>query len=103
MTLSPNPFSPDGDGIDEAAGIECRLPFDHSFIRIRIFDVLGRMVRTLMSGEWNGTALHMVWDGMDERNLAAPLGQYIFVFEATDARTGKSLSQRKVLILAHRL
>jgi len=38
LVLSPNPFSPDGDGFDDLLYIKYKLPFEYGLISIQIFD-----------------------------------------------------------------
>ena len=41
VRLEPNPFSPDGDGIDDVLVIHYSLPFEQGILKVEIFDVNG--------------------------------------------------------------
>jgi hypothetical protein len=101
LALTPNPFSPDKDGRDDVALVTCRIPFGSCWARVRIYDIFGRLVKTLISGEWNGFIIQKAWDGTDDRDLPAPVGQYIVIFEATDRESGQTISEKKIWVLTH--
>jgi hypothetical protein len=46
-------------------------------VRIEVFDITGRRVRTLVSGRWEAGRHHVVWDGRDERGARLAGGVYI--------------------------
>lgn len=50
LKLSPNPFSPDGDGFDDELNIEYQIPLG-SNLTLKIYDVKGRSVRTLLNDQ----------------------------------------------------
>ena len=81
----PNPFNPD-------THIDYALPHDAP-LRLDVFDVLGRRVRTLVSDELHPLGFYRVrWDGRDERGR--PVGNGIYFYRlATPAfeQTGKML------------
>jgi hypothetical protein len=57
LQVSPQAFSPNGDGIND----QTRIPFlllgvQESDVKVQIFDTNGRKVRTLASGTWGQKA-----------------------------------------------
>ncbi len=71
----PNPFNP-----------TTTLAFDlpaASSVRLRVFDLAGRLVRTLVEGTRLEAGTHRVlWDGRDERGAAVSAGVYLYHLDA---------------------
>ncbi|BBM69652.1 lamin tail domain-containing protein [Rhodothermus marinus] len=102
LEVTPSPFSPDGDGIDDVAAIRFRLPTAGALVRARIFDSQGRPVRTL--GPVNSGAQGLLlWDGRDDMGDSLPIGIYVVLLEAMDARGGRLLARRAPVVLARPL
>ncbi len=102
LEITPSPFSPDGDGLDDVTTIRFALPAPDALVRARIFDSQGRLVRTL--GPINSGAQGLLlWDGRDDAGGALPIGIYIVLLEAMDARGGRLLSRRAPVVLARPL
>ncbi|MBS1260783.1 MAG: hypothetical protein MAG453_00099 [Calditrichaeota bacterium] len=85
VEVRPNPFSPDGDGHEDATTFHFRFPADEVTVTIRIFDSLGRSLGTILRerrfpgiGEWT-------WDGGSGLDGGAlPLGLYAYVIDARE-------------------
>lgn len=82
LVLSPNPFSPDGDGRDDFLGISYALQSTSLSIRVRIYDLAGRLVRTLANNEPSASTGTFFWNGMDDAGRRVRLGIYIVYLEA---------------------
>ena len=84
LDVEPDPFSPDGNGFQDVAAIRYRLP-SKSVFTLRVFDSLGRPVRTLVDevGSANGV---LVWDGTDDAGRSLEVGIYILLAEAQGER-----------------
>ncbi|NVM04699.1 MAG: lamin tail domain-containing protein, partial [Candidatus Helarchaeota archaeon] len=82
INISPNPFSPDNDGIDDYVTISYFLPFNKGYIKIEIYDVSGRLVKRLFNNEPTGSARSVIWDGRNNEGKILPIGIYIIYFEA---------------------
>ncbi len=82
----PNPFNP-------ATTIQYNLqrPGD---VRISIFDVQGRLVRTLVEGSRAAGPNSVIWNGMDDQGQAAPAGTYVYRLETNE----RILSRTMVLL-----
>ena len=89
ISISPNPFSPDGDGFEDFCIIRYNLPLITSTLNIRIYDIKGRLIRTLANGELAGSQGEIVWDGIDDNKQRARIGVYVIFLEATDWSSGK--------------
>ena len=66
----PNPFNPDTQ-------IRFDLPAAVN-VRLVVFDLLGREVRTLIDNSMPAGAYHVMWDGRDFRGLPVGTGTYIY-------------------------
>lgn len=103
LSCSPNPFSPDGDGEEDATVIAYALSFRTGTLRARVYDALGRMVRTLAGEEPTGQSGHLLWDGRDDRRERVPMGIYIVLLEAHDAVGMSTETMKGVVVVAARL
>ncbi len=80
----PNPFV-------TATDIAYAVPTSGS-VSLRLFDVRGRLVRTLVSGTVRAGAHHVSWDGRDDDGMETGSGVYFIRFDAE----GVSRTQRLV-------
>ena len=105
VTVEPSPFSPDGDGTEDVAFLRYRLPADvvGGTIRVRIFNLNGRLVRTLSAAQIAGPTGQLEWDGRDDDGRGLALGPYVVLLDAVDERGGTTASYRKVVTLARQL
>jgi hypothetical protein len=100
LSFSPNPFSPDGDGLEDVCLVRYNLPFAVSTIHIRIFDIKGRLIRTLANAELVGASGEIVWDGFDDGRNRLRIGVYIVFLEATESGTSRNISVKGVTVVA---
>ena len=103
LTASPNPFSPDDDGFDDVVFIQYQLTIIPSSVHLRIYDVRGRRIRTLIGARGSGVDNVVVWDGRDDQGQAARIGIYIIYLEALDQKGGVVKSSKATLVLAGKL
>jgi hypothetical protein len=82
----PNPFGP-------RTTIAYDLP-KPSRVRLMIYDVAGRVVRTLVNDDRPAGSLTAVWDGRDDAGRALPKGVYFY-----EMRAGGFQSQRRMTLL----
>lgn len=102
LSFSPNPFSPDGDGFEDFCIIRYNLPHTTSLIQVRIFDIRGRLVRTLANLEPAGSSGELLWDGLDDGRQRVRIGPYIVFLEASGSE-GSETSARGVVVVATKL
>jgi hypothetical protein len=103
ISFSPNPFSPDGDGFEDATIMSYSIPAQSAVIRARIFDSRGRLIRTLADGEPSGPKGDLIWDGFDDDRRKAGIGIYVVLLEARDS-DGRTLDPIKgVVVVAAKL
>ncbi|RMD91867.1 MAG: T9SS C-terminal target domain-containing protein [Calditrichaeota bacterium] len=82
----PNPFNP-----------TTTLRFDvpkGSQVSIRVYDVLGREVKTLVNRKYQPGSHAVAWDGRDRNGLPLPSGEYLVRLQA-----GEFVAVKKVLLL----
>jgi hypothetical protein len=103
LSLSPNPFSPDGDGHEDFCIIRYRLPMMTSTISIRIYDIKGRLIRALANGEVAGYEGDIIWNGLDDYKQRARIGVYVIFLEASDRASGRVVTAKAVAVVATRL
>jgi hypothetical protein len=103
LFISPSPFSPDGDGHEDFTIIQYEVPLTVSTIRVRIYDAIGRRIRTLANNEPSGAKGSVVWDGLDDDKQKARVGIYIVLFEAIDDQGGVVETAKGVVVVAAKL
>jgi hypothetical protein len=80
---SPNPFNP-------VTVIHYQLP-SHAHVRIEVFNIAGRRVRTLVNGEEDAGYRSVVWDGTDDGGARVASGVYLYRMEAGDFTAKKMM------------
>jgi hypothetical protein len=82
----PNPFNPETQiGYRLAAG---------GFITLKIYDLLGREIKTLVNKEQPMGSYSVSWNGTDAFGNQAPSGIYLYTL-----KTGKSVLSKKMVLL----
>ncbi|MBI5477055.1 MAG: lamin tail domain-containing protein [Ignavibacteriales bacterium] len=103
ISFSNNPFSPDGDGFEDATIIHYELPATTATIRIRIFDSVGRLVRVLAENEPSGSLGDIIWDGYNDNRNRVRVGIYVVLLEALDGFGGSAKSAKAAVVVAAKL
>jgi hypothetical protein len=103
LSFSPNPFSPDGDGVEDFTVIHYELPIQVSVISMKVFDVKGRLIRTLANNEPGTSRSDLVWDGLDDEKQKVRIGPYIILLEAINESGAVLESVKGVTVVAGRL
>jgi len=87
--VGPNPFTPNGDGINDAVdfSVDLFLVTDPIQVRIEIYDLDGRRVRRLESGQVVAGTQSLRWDGRDEVGEVVAPGLYLYRI-STDSDAG---------------
>jgi hypothetical protein len=102
LSVSPEIFSPDNDGIDDVATLSLEVKEAGFTANIRVFDAHGRPVRHLAKNMLLGTSNLLSWDGLTDDRLRAPIGIYILVAELFDA-TGQTEMLKTTVVVAYML
>ncbi len=103
VTVSPQPFSPDSDGHDDAAIIQIQVPATTATVHLKIYDVRGRLVHQLLNNAPVGATHQVIWNGRDAVNQPVPMGLYIVYLQAIHATGGILVEARTTLVLARKL
>ncbi|RMH69738.1 MAG: hypothetical protein D6675_11885 [Gemmatimonadetes bacterium] len=104
LSVSPNPFSPDGDGQDDVTFLTLSLPVNLVDLTIDIYDVQGRLVRQLVNEKRvQANKYPQQWDGRDDQGDPLSIGIYIIFFEAINWQEGIHLKGKATVVLAKNL
>lgn len=82
----PNPFNP-------ATTIKFGIP-EASLVTVKIYDILGREVKTLLNEEKNAGTYSLLWNGLNESGSKVSSGTYIYRVTA-----GGHVQTKKMLLL----
>jgi hypothetical protein len=72
---APNPFNPTTE-------IRYDVPSAGGHVQLRVYDVHGRLVRTLVDSEQSGGAKSLVWDARDDGGSLVATGVYFYRLDA---------------------
>lgn len=103
LTASPNPFSPDNDGIEDVTVISFELPLVESQVNLRIFDLYGREVRRLLNNAPAAATRQVVWDGRTDDGGILKMGIYVVLLEAINAGQGRLEKAKTTVVVAKKL
>ena len=79
----PNPFNP-------VTSIQYELP-ENAFVNIRIYDLKGRLVNTLVSKGQTAGYKAIKWAGVDDKGKAVSAGIYLYEIQAGNFRDTKKM------------
>ncbi len=97
LVAAPDPFQPE---LHRVTFVSFRISLPLPSIRLQVFDVTGRLVRTLLDDREAGRSGRMAWDGLDERGEPAPTGIYILYLQAVDVAAGATFEARGTVTVA---
>jgi len=80
-----------------------QLPVTASVIRVRIYDSMGRLMRTLADGEPSASKGELIWDGFDDDRRRVAMGIYIILLEAHSADGQRIFSSKSVVVVAAKM
>lgn len=103
INFTPNPFTPDNDGVNDYLFIDYKLNHQDYLIKVHIYDRYGRHIRKLADSESAGLQGQLIWDGRTDDGSRNRIGIYIVVFEAYNSATGKDQAFKKTVVLARKL
>lgn len=103
ISVIPNPFSPDGDGFEDACLLRCELPAQVNQVRLRVYDAEGRCIATLRNNNPMGRETLVVWDGTDDAGRRARIGCYVVLLEGLDPRMNTVTAAKTVIVVARKL
>lgn len=98
LTVEPEIFSPDGDGINEETQLKFSLDKYGYIANIYIFDVNGRMLKQLAQNQLLGANDQIIWDGKGANNDIVAVGYYIIFAELFNPNGQKEEFKAKVVV-----
>ena len=95
VTASPNPFTPNGDGIHDEVVIayDVLQVVGGVPVSVEMYDLEGRLVRRVYAGRDGSGRYRHTWDGTDDVGRRVPPGMYLYRISvhadaASDTRVG---------------
>jgi len=89
----PNPFSANGIFDNPNTTIQFDLP-EAGEVMLKIYNSVGQLVRTLVSGDYEAGAHKVIWDARNDRGVGVASGVYLAVF-----RAGEVQQVRRVVLM----
>lgn len=102
VTVAPEIFSPDGDGVDDNVVFVLKAPGEGWLANVTLYDAMGRQVRKLARALSLGSEAVLSWDGTRDDKTLAPAGRYLIVAEFYDT-LGHRQVMRNTVVLAVKL
>ncbi len=103
VSINPNPFSPDNDGFEDFTLIKYNLKSNFAQMRVKVYDIKGRLVRTLTNNQVTGSEGTIIFNGLGEDNQKLRIGIYILLIEAVDDRGGTVDIVKAPIVVAAKL
>ena len=83
IQILPNPFSPDGDGFNDATNISIAIPSDNEeVISAKLYDLRGRLRSTIAQNQRVYRTELFRFEGKDNKGVILPIGLYTLVVES---------------------
>ncbi len=95
-------FSPDQDGFEDFLQINLTPETPGNLATIKIFDKVGRQIKTLSNNELISLENSFIWDGTTDENTIARMGIYILWIQLHNT-DGKVEHFKEAVVLAKRL
>ena len=102
LSVSPEVFSPDNDGLDDVCLISYTLPREGFTVNVQVYDDFGRPIRQVTNNVLAATEGSFSWDGFRDDRQKAGIGMYIVFLEAFHP-DGEVIQAKAVAVLGHLL
>ena len=102
VTVSPEVFSPDQDGVDDLLRIDYRFEAPGNVANITVYDSRGRPVRTLANNQLLEVQGFLTWDGTRDSGEKAKIAPYIVWVEVFNLN-GETIRWKERCVLAGQL
>jgi len=96
LAVTPEHFTPDGDGVGETCVISFNLPYLRNEVTVKIYDRRGHLLQD-NSENYGGERGEWIWDGKDKRGETVPTGLYV-VFLLIEDADGSARSIEKTVV-----
>jgi hypothetical protein len=101
ISVYPKIFSPDGDGYDDFLNIEFKYQGNLN-LTLKIYDLKGRMVKTLVNNQIAGQGDIYKWDGFGEAGNRLAMGSYVILLQMVDTSSGQVHWEKHSCVLGGR-
>ncbi len=99
MSVQPEVFTPNGDGIDDRLYIHFNIDEPGATATIRIYNSNGTEVRYLVNNQTLADNGYFIWDGLSENNSILQPGIYIIYFQCIYP-TGQIIEEKVTCIIS---
>ncbi len=98
VQVMPEGISPNGDGYDDVATINLQVSKLGNLANIQIFDIQGRLVKTLAKHLLIGSNDQLIWDGTNGENTLVGTGFYLIVTKIWNANGYAETFSNKIVV-----
>jgi hypothetical protein len=103
ISLQNDVFSPDLDGFEDVLMVNYSFSKAGLLGKARVFDDIGREVKTIFSNELLATSGFFSWDGILNEQVKAPIGVYILLVEVFSTDGSVILTKKIAFTIAGKL
>lgn len=103
ISLQNDVFSPDLDGFEDVLMVNYSFSKAGLLGKARVFDDIGREVKTIFSNELLATSGFFSWDGIMNEQMKAPIGVYILLVEVFSTDGSVILTKKIAFTIAGKL
>lgn len=101
ITLNPEVFSPDNDGVDDRLNIIYKLDQPGYTATIAVYSADGKFITYIVNNEMLAVEGTLIWDGFDNGNNICPIGIYVVYVEMFNL-TGNKIVEKHTTVLSKR-
>lgn len=101
ITLSPEVFSPDNDGVDDRLNIVYKLDQPGYTATMAVYSADGKFITYIVNNEMLAMEGTLIWDGFDNGNNICPIGIYVIYVEMFNL-TGNKIVEKHTTVLSKR-
>jgi gliding motility-associated-like protein len=94
----PNPFSPNGDGINDYAKIRFELT-EEAEVQVKIYNQIGKLVYVYEKIYCNAGANEVLWEGVNNLGKRINNGIYIYYIKAKSSSGKVSTASGKIVVI----
>lgn len=98
ITLSPEVFSPDNDGVDDRLSIVYKLDNPGYTATVAVYNSDGKFITYILNNQMLGREGILFWDGFDNGNNICPIGIYIIYVEMFNLNGSKIVEKHAAVL-----
>jgi hypothetical protein len=98
LAISPKMFSPDNTGFNDYTTIQYSFNEGGSIASVLIFDITGRLIKTIAQSHLLGTEGFFTWDGTDDNFQKVRRGNYIIFVDVFNQNGSRKTYKEKVTV-----